>query len=150
MRILVASCFIPFEHSPQRAVADRLAAEVRATGAQAEVVGIPLDTDPSRQAEHALAIRLFDLVASSERLVCVGAPAALLRHPDKRAWLIDDDALGAGSTAAQAMALREAVAVGAAPGPPEHFARRAGIYAFALSVPGPNESWQHAVAALTT
>jgi hypothetical protein len=89
VRILVASTYALFARD---AAADRIASElanaIRRRGHDVEAIEIPFA--PDEQLEQQVAIRLLDVRREAARLICLGPPAHLIRHPDKRVWLIHD------------------------------------------------------------
>jgi hypothetical protein len=126
----------------------RLADELRTQGLRSDLTLLPFDPDPVHRGEQQLAFRLLDVIADSERLICIGLLAAVIRHPDKRIWIVDD-ALVDDETGWEPH-LREATKIYVATGPGESLAKRAGMVPGLLPVPEEADSWADVVAALAT
>jgi hypothetical protein len=148
MRTLVVACFTPFAESPHRVLGLRLTAELRAQGLRTDLTLLPFDPEPTRRHEQQLAIRLLDVTSYCERLIGIGLPSTLMRHPDKRIWILDDGPVEDGT--ACAALLREATKIYTEPGPAESVARRVGVPSGLLRVPGEADGWADVVAALAT
>jgi glycosyltransferase involved in cell wall biosynthesis len=92
LRIIVATTHVPFRPAPQRRLAAALTNYLRGIGHQADTVSLPFHPD-APSAEQLLAYRLIDLAEPPggpiDRLITLGAPATLLPHPRKAAWLIE-------------------------------------------------------------
>lgn len=76
----VVWCSVPFEPDELGVVAARIAATVEADGGQTALVNIPVPPD----GDAGELVRLLDLEDACDRLIAVGATAALLEHPDKQ------------------------------------------------------------------
>jgi glycosyltransferase involved in cell wall biosynthesis len=93
MRIAVCRPQVPFASGGAEIFTDRLAAELRARGHEADVVSVPYKWYPgARVLTQAFLWRLLDLEeADGQRIDLVVAtkfPSYLVRHPEKRVWLV--------------------------------------------------------------
>ncbi len=93
MRIAVCRPQVPFAYGGAEIFTDRLAAELRARGHEADVVSVPYKWYPgTRVLTQAFLWRLLDLdEADGQRIDLVVAtkfPSYLVRHPEKRVWLV--------------------------------------------------------------
>jgi len=93
MRIAVCRPQVPFAHGGAEIFTDTLAAELRARGHEADVVSVPFKWYPgARVLTQAFLWRLLDLEESDGRPIdlVVGTkfPSYLVRHPNKRVWLV--------------------------------------------------------------
>ena len=89
MRILIASTFVPYTDEAGPTLAGHLRRELAARGYQADTAALPFNAGRAA-ADQLLALRLLDLSESCgdtiDRLITLGAPAHVLRHPNKVAW----------------------------------------------------------------
>ncbi len=120
MRILVCSPQVPFARGGAEILAERLTAELRARGHEADLVTMPFKWYPGeRVLTHALLWRLADLEEVDGRRVdlVIGTkfPSYVIRHPNKVVWLVhqfrqayelDRTELGQFDESAQERALR--------------------------------------------
>jgi hypothetical protein len=106
-RIIVASASVPFSpDSPGRRAAALADALTRA-GRQAAWVDLPVSDRPEDAGDQRAAIEALDLRDSCATLVCLGHPAFLLSHANRRVWLPEDlPPLGPGEVAALRSAIR--------------------------------------------
>jgi glycosyltransferase involved in cell wall biosynthesis len=93
MRIAVLRPQVPFAHGGAEIFTDRLVEELRARGHEADLVSMPFKWYPgTRVLTQAFLWRLLDLEEADGRRidVVVGTkfPSYLVRHPDKRVWLV--------------------------------------------------------------
>ena len=93
MRIAVCRPQVPFAYGGAEIFTDRLAAELRARGHEADVVSVPYKWYPgARVLTQAFLWRMLDLEeADGQRIDLVVAtkfPSYLVRHPEKRVWLV--------------------------------------------------------------
>ncbi len=93
MRIAVCRPQVPFAHGGAEIFTDTLVAELRARGHEADVVSVPFKWYPgARVLTQAFLWRLLDLEESDGRPIdlVVGTkfPSYLVRHPNKRVWLV--------------------------------------------------------------
>ena len=93
MRIAVCRPQVPFAHGGAEIFTDTLAAQLRARGHEADVVSVPFKWYPgARVLTQAFLWRLLDLEESDGRPIdlVVGTkfPSYLVRHPNKRVWLV--------------------------------------------------------------
>jgi glycosyltransferase involved in cell wall biosynthesis len=93
MRIAVCRPQVPFARGGAEIFTDRLVDELRARGHEADVVSVPFKWYPgARVLTQAFLWRMLDLEeADGQRIDLVVAtkfPSYLVRHPDKRVWLV--------------------------------------------------------------
>jgi len=93
MNIAVLRPQVPFARGGAEIFTDRLVAELRARGHEADLVSVPFKWYPgTRVLTQAFLWRLLDLEeADGKRIDVVVAtkfPSYLVRHPDKRVWLL--------------------------------------------------------------
>jgi glycosyltransferase involved in cell wall biosynthesis len=93
MRIAVCRPQVPFAYGGAEIFTDRLTAELRARGHEADVVSVPYKWYPgARVLTQAFLWRLLDLEeADGQRIDLVVAtkfPSYLVRHAEKRVWLV--------------------------------------------------------------
>jgi len=84
---------VPFVRGGIEIFTDRLVEELRARGAEADIVSLPLRTWPNDQlAINAAIWRLIDLVkdvqAPADLVIATKFPSYLIRHPNKVVWLV--------------------------------------------------------------
>lgn len=123
MRIAVCRPQVPFAYGGAEIFTDTLVAQLRERGHEAEIVSIPFKWYPqARVLTQAFLWRLLDLSESDGRPIdlVVGTkfPSYLVRHPEKRVWLIhqfrqayelDRTELGQFSESAEDRAIRRKV-----------------------------------------
>jgi hypothetical protein len=144
LRIVIASTFVAPGHGAGTHVASPLAAALEERGWEPEIVSLPVASEEAMTTQQALALRLLDL-SSADRLVCIGAPSSLLRHPDKRVWLLSTTAPGP-LALRYLTALGEARSVHAAAGARGSLLRAAGVAARSLELPVDGAGWDSAAA----
>ena len=93
MRIAVVRPQVPFAHGGAEIFSDALVEELRARGHEADSVTVPFKWYPgARVLTQAFLWRLLDLTeADGKRIDMVVAtkfPSYLVRHPEKRVWLV--------------------------------------------------------------
>jgi glycosyltransferase involved in cell wall biosynthesis len=93
VRIAVCRPQVPFARGGAEIFTDRLVGELRARGHEADLVSVPFKWYPgTRVLTQAFLWRLLDLdEADGKRIDVVVAtkfPSYLVRHPDKRVWLV--------------------------------------------------------------
>ncbi len=93
MRIAVCRPQVVFVRGGAEIFTDRLVAELRARGHEADLVAIPLQTWPNeRLLTSGLMWRLLDLhtdaVVNADLVVATKFPSYLLEHPNKVVWLV--------------------------------------------------------------
>ena len=93
MRIAVCRPQVPFARGGAEIFTDRLVDELRLRGHEAELVSVPFKWYPgARVLTQAFLWRLLDLEeADGQRIdvvVATKVPSYLVRHPDKRVWLV--------------------------------------------------------------
>jgi glycosyltransferase involved in cell wall biosynthesis len=87
MRVAVVSSAVPFIKGGARNIVDWLATELRRAGHEAEVVYLPFSDDPARLLSQHAAMRWVEL-DDADVVICIRAPAHLIRHPRKVVWFI--------------------------------------------------------------
>jgi glycosyltransferase involved in cell wall biosynthesis len=93
MRVAVVRPQVPFAWGGAEIFTDRLVHELRARGHEADVVSVPFKWYPgTRVLTQAFLWRMLDLEEADGRAVDVVVatkfPSYLVRHPDKRVWLV--------------------------------------------------------------
>jgi glycosyltransferase involved in cell wall biosynthesis len=93
MRIAVCRPQVPFVYGGAELMADRLVAELRARGHEAETVSVPFKWYPgTRVLDQAFLWRLLDLTESDgraiDRVIATKFPAYCVRHPNKVVWVL--------------------------------------------------------------
>ena len=87
MRIGLIGAVVPFEDDPATALGEMLEAALRAAGHQAELVLLPFARAPGTQLTQLIAFRSMEFAPHYDTVVTLGAPAELVRHPRKIAWI---------------------------------------------------------------
>jgi glycosyltransferase involved in cell wall biosynthesis len=93
MRIAVCRPQVPFAHGGAEIFTDTLVDELRVRGHEAEIVSVPFKWYPgTRVLTQAFTWRLLDLTeangTSIDVVVATKFPSYVVRHPEKRVWLI--------------------------------------------------------------
>jgi glycosyltransferase involved in cell wall biosynthesis len=93
MRIAVCRPQLPFEFGGVEIFTDRLAAELRARGHEADVVSLPFQTWPNDELLTNSALwRLIDLgprgTSPADVVIATKFPSYLIEHPNKVVWLV--------------------------------------------------------------
>jgi glycosyltransferase involved in cell wall biosynthesis len=93
MRIAVCRPQLPFEFGGVEIFTDRLAAELRARGHEADVVSMPFQTWPNDELMTSSALwRLIELGPSgtspADLVIATKFPSYLIEHPNKVVWLV--------------------------------------------------------------
>lgn len=93
MRVAVLRPQVPFARGGVEIFTDRLVEELRARGHEADLVTVPFKWYPgARVLTQAFLWRLLDLEEADGRridtVVATKFPSYLVRHPDKRVWLV--------------------------------------------------------------
>jgi glycosyltransferase involved in cell wall biosynthesis len=93
MRIAVCRPQVPFAKGGTEIMTDRLVAELRVRGHEAELVTVPFKWYPgTRVLSQAFLWRLLDLQEADGKsidvVVATKFPSYVVRHPDKRVWLV--------------------------------------------------------------
>lgn len=88
MKIVIASTIVPFIEGGGTFIVDWLELKLREYGHTVDVVKIPFSSDYTRYLEQCMALRLYHLEDSCERLICIRMPSYLLQHPNKYLWFI--------------------------------------------------------------
>ncbi|WP_181813532.1 glycosyltransferase family 4 protein [Gaiella occulta] len=93
MRIAVCRPQVPFAHGGAEIFTDTLVEQLRARGHEAEIVSVPFKWYPgARVLTQAFTWRLLDLTEADGRpidmVVATKFPSYVVRHPEKRVWLV--------------------------------------------------------------
>ena len=93
MNVAVCRPQVPFAHGGAEIFADRLVSELRARGHEADLVSVPFKWYPGTQVlTQAFLWRMLDLSEADGKPIdlVVGTkfPSYLVRHPEKRVWLV--------------------------------------------------------------
>src|SRR5215470_14808782 len=93
MRIAVCRPQLPFEFGGVEIFTDRLTAELRARGHDADVVSLPFQTWPNDELMRSSALwRLVDLgprgTSPADLVIATKFPSYLIEHPNKVVWLV--------------------------------------------------------------
>ena len=93
MRIAVCRPQVPFAHGGAEIFTDTLTDELRARGHEADIVSVPFKWYPgARVLTQAFLWRLLDLEEADGRsidlVVATKFPSYVVRHPNKRVWLV--------------------------------------------------------------
>src|SRR5262245_38581802 len=93
VRIAVCRPQVPFARGGAEIFTDRLVDELRARGHEADLVSVPFKWYPgTRVLTQAFLWRMLDLDEADGRridiVVATKFPSYLVRHPDKRVWLV--------------------------------------------------------------
>jgi len=93
MRIAVCRPQVPFAHGGAEIFTDTLVDELRARGHEAEIVSVPFKWYPgARVLTQAFTWRLLDLTEADgdpiDLVVATKFPSYVVRHPEKRVWLV--------------------------------------------------------------
>ena len=93
MRIAVCRPQLPFEFGGVEIFTDRLAAELRTRGHDADVVSLPFQTWPNEELMTSSALwRLVDLgprgTSPADLVIATKFPSYLIEHPNKVVWLV--------------------------------------------------------------
>src|SRR6476661_92017 len=93
MRIAVCRPQVPFAYGGAEIFTDTLVEQLRVRGHEAEIVSVPFKWYPGSQVlTQAFTWRLLDLTESDGRaidmVVATKFPSYVVRHPEKRVWLI--------------------------------------------------------------
>jgi glycosyltransferase involved in cell wall biosynthesis len=93
MRIAVCRPQVPFAYGGAEIFTDQLVQELRARGHEADIVSVPFKWYPgARVLTQAFLWRMLDLSEADGRtidlVVATKFPSYLVRHPEKRVWLI--------------------------------------------------------------
>jgi len=88
MKIIIASTVVPFIYGGGTFIVDWLNIKLREYGHTVEVFKIPFYSYYPEMMKQMLALRMFDLTDSCDRLITIRTPSYLLRHPNKVLWFI--------------------------------------------------------------
>lgn len=92
MHIIVTTVQVPFIYGGAEALAHGLIEALRSRGHRADLIGIPFISEPpERFLDTLLTCRLLDLEGlprKADLMIGLKFPAYLLRHPNKRLWII--------------------------------------------------------------
>jgi hypothetical protein len=87
MRIFVANAFVLFSDGGVDALAADLGTALEGDGHVVERLRIPFEPAPGAMLAQILALRLTEVSDTGELMICLGAPAHLLRHQRKVLWV---------------------------------------------------------------
>jgi hypothetical protein len=87
--VIVASASVPFSPDPLGPLAAALADALRRDRRRVARVDLPVSDRPEDADDQRAAIEALDLRDSCATLVCLGHPAFLLSHANKRVLLVD-------------------------------------------------------------
>lgn len=88
MRVVVASTHVPFIYGGATKIVDDTRDALRAAGHEVDVVSFPVWEHWDQLPGQLLAMRLFNLTESCDRLIAIRTPSHLLRHPSKVVWFL--------------------------------------------------------------
>jgi glycosyltransferase involved in cell wall biosynthesis len=88
MKVLVASTIVPGIKGGGTIIIDSLERALRERGHEVDVLRFPFYSSEPEMLEQMLALRLYHVEASGDRLICIRTPSHLLRHPAKVLWFI--------------------------------------------------------------
>jgi len=88
VRIVIATTFEPFHSGGDRVIVDSLQEALIHAGHEVETFRIPFRSWYPEMLDQMLALRLFDISQTCERLIAIRTPSYLLRHPNKILWFI--------------------------------------------------------------
>lgn len=88
MKVLIASTIVPFVEGGGTFIVDWTAKKLREFGHQVEVFKIPFSHYPPYMIEQMLAVKLFNVADSCDRLVSIRTPSYLLQHSNHICWFI--------------------------------------------------------------
>jgi glycosyltransferase involved in cell wall biosynthesis len=93
MRVAVCRPQLPFEHGGVEIFTDRLAAELRGRGHDADVVTLPFQTWPNDALQASSALwRFIDIgpngSSPADLVIATKFPSYLIEHPNKVVWLV--------------------------------------------------------------
>jgi len=88
MRIVLASTFVPFINGGARFIVEWLEEKLREHGHEVERFYLPFTDNPEDLLEQTAALRMMDLSAAGDRMICFRPASHVLRHPHKILWFI--------------------------------------------------------------
>lgn len=89
MKILIVHTMTPFQQTETDGLAARLEKALIVAGHESEALRIPFQWEPAdRIPSQMLMVRAFELW-NVDRVIALGFPALLIRHPKKTLWLLD-------------------------------------------------------------
>jgi len=88
MKVIIASCVVPFVEGGATFLVDWLGRAIRSQGHEVETLLFPFSANYTEMLDQMLALRLLDLSQHGDRLIAVRTPSYLLRHPHKILWFI--------------------------------------------------------------
>jgi hypothetical protein len=110
MKVVIAATFIPFVESGAADIVNGLDQSLRQRGHDVETFYFPFSERPDEALQQLTALRLIDLSQFGDRLVSIGTPSHLLKHPNKVVWLLHDERdAGDGSDTPEDEARRQAI-----------------------------------------
>lgn len=88
MKIVVASTFVPTIEGGGTQIVRDCAATLAAHGHDTDIVTLPVWETWDQLPGQILAVRLFELSHTCDRLITLRTPAHMLRHPNKLVWFL--------------------------------------------------------------
>jgi hypothetical protein len=88
MRVILATSVVPFAEGNSAQVAAALHRELQAGGHEVEMLEFPFMESSPQILDQLLALRLLDLSQFGDRMIALGRPSHLLKHPNKVAWFL--------------------------------------------------------------
>ncbi len=88
MKIIIGTTIVPHISGGGTQICEWLEIKLKEYGHQTQLVGIPFSSHYKVFMEQMLALRLYHLEDSADRLICVRMPSYLLRHNKKYLWFI--------------------------------------------------------------
>lgn len=88
MKIVIASTIVPFIEGGGTFIVDWLEEKLKEYGHQVAVVKIPFSSHYKMMLSQIMALRLYHLEDTCDRLICIRMPSYLLKHSDKYLWFI--------------------------------------------------------------
>jgi len=89
MKVIVASTDVPFVGGGgTTAIVDWLGLELIRAGHDVDTLRFPFVSETTAMLDQALALRLFHVHDTADRVICIRPPSYLLQHPRKVLWFI--------------------------------------------------------------
>lgn len=88
MRVIIAAPIVPNVTGGARQIVRWTAAEIRARGHEVEELWLPFPTDFPNIMPALIGMRATPVASSCDRLITIGWPSHILRHPNKVTWFI--------------------------------------------------------------
>jgi len=88
MKIIIASTIVPFIEGGGTLIVDWTAQKLREAGHKVEIFKIPFSHLHPYVEQQMLALRLFNLADSCDRLISIRTPSYIISHPNHIVWFI--------------------------------------------------------------